>query len=134
MIRASGIADDGFSDRRPRGATARSRLADASARQGTYPRHPGPESCPAEGRWRDWCGGASQAEYQSQRGVDLAQFIEAEVPGRLSQALRIHSTGLLSQHPGQAAVDDDFRTEGGRACRGGRRCDQPATQTLSHEP
>jgi hypothetical protein len=34
------------------------------------------------------------------------------VPGRLPQALRIHSTGLLGQHPGRTALDGHLGTEG----------------------
>jgi membrane protein DedA with SNARE-associated domain len=48
-------------------------------------------------------GCSSQAEDEAQGGINLAQSIEAEVPGRLPQAPRIHGTGLLSQQPGSGS-------------------------------
>src|SRR3954453_23484095 len=70
----------------------------------------------------------SQAENQTQSRVDLPQFLETEMSGRVSQALRIYCGGLFGQHPGGAPVDGDLRTEGGGAGRSRRGCNQPGGQ------
>ncbi len=100
-------------------------------------------SCSAVSRWRAGAGSSSQGEDEAQRGVDLAQLIEAQVPGRLPQSLRVDGGGLLGQHPGGAAASSassphrraDHRAR--LAVQRRRRCGTrgpSATSSVEHQP
>jgi hypothetical protein len=62
-------------------------------------------------------GAALQREDDPQGRIDMAEFVEGQMPDGFAKTGGVNSGGLLDQDPGQHSVADDLGAETGGSCR-----------------